>query len=158
MESALLARSQDKITSVRVAAVTALRHFQDPARDCPVIQEYLRLLQTDPNKYVKCDPCAHAFREVRKEVLTCLRIHASTLDALVERTRDIEPEIRKGALNKFQGVDPRKLKIKHRILILESCISDRDGSVKEECAQLSKSWLRSQEDNLIKVFCLLDVV
>lgn len=58
LRKAMLARANDKLASIRVQSVYALKRMQDPdpnAKD-PVMAELLRLMVSDPSKYV---PCLH---------------------------------------------------------------------------------------------------
>jgi condensin complex subunit 3 len=54
LSKVMVERMMDKIPVVRVQAIAALQRLQEPSDPTdPILSQYLRLMNTDTNKYVK---------------------------------------------------------------------------------------------------------
>lgn len=157
LQVAMLERSKDRAPAVRVNAVRALARLQAPddeasnsEPECPVIQEYLRLLASDASKNVRC------------AVLECLCVTRYTIGHIVARVRDVQPSVRKQAiLTLAASVDIRALSIGQRVTILQNCLNDREASVQKACATplLFNAWFGTgMKRNMVDLLEALDVV
>jgi condensin complex subunit 3 len=148
VEASMLLRSRDKIPVVRVQAIMALSRLQTEEADCPVTEEFERILRTDSSK------------DARKAVLNELAVSPRSRDLVLERMHDVSPEVRKEAY----GVVKSKfllqsLTIKQRNFIVRTGLKERDDGVKKACsAVLLTSWLPAANDNIITLMRTLDVL
>uniref|UniRef100_A0A670Y3Z2 Condensin complex subunit 3 n=1 Tax=Pseudonaja textilis TaxID=8673 RepID=A0A670Y3Z2_PSETE len=92
INTAMQLRTRDKVPNVRIQAVLALSRLQDPKDDqCPVVNVYSSLIETDSNS------------EVRRAVLSCINPSVKTLPKIIGRTMDVKEIVRKLAyqVNKY---------------------------------------------------------
>jgi len=113
--SQMTARLRDRVPVVRVYAVHALARFQDPSTaDDLVTKEFLRIMGSDPS------------RDVRKAVLSTIAISQFTLDAVLQRTRDVNEDVRKHAFVVIEHKIPvRSLTIAQRTSLVRWGLRDR---------------------------------
>eukprot|EP00457_Paulinella_chromatophora_P000599 gb/GEZN01000599.1/.p1 GENE.gb/GEZN01000599.1/~~gb/GEZN01000599.1/.p1 ORF type:complete len:1265 (+),score=317.01 gb/GEZN01000599.1/:306-3797(+) len=140
--------TKDKVPQVRLQAVAGLVRMQDcedPEDD--VLTEYLRLLSTDSSPLV------------RAAVLQHITISRVTLPECLKRTRDVHDTVRQTAFDMLrEKVSLRSLRILQRIQLLRAGLRDRAANVKTACIRLVvDSWLRSSEDDVVKLLECLDV-
>ncbi|XP_069488007.1 condensin complex subunit 3 isoform X2 [Ambystoma mexicanum] len=148
IHEAMLIRIKDKVPNVRIHAVLALARLQDPKNeDCPVINEYMLLLEKDSNP------------EVRRAVLSCIAPSAKTLSKIVSRTMDVKEVVRKLAYQVLaEKVHMRALSIAQRVKLLQQGLNDRSDAVKEVMQKkLLQAWLRLTEGDVLELLHRLDV-
>ncbi|PSR90834.1 hypothetical protein PHLCEN_2v4803 [Hermanssonia centrifuga] len=154
LRDSLLERVRDKEVPVRVQAVTALSKLcgsEDPSEQPNITDILLDTLHHD------------ASADVRKAALVNLPPSPLTLAALLSRSRDVDPTIRKlvysavlepncvinkpsseGQEQTVEGVGlthPRVLSIAQRELIVRNGLGDREESVKAAAAKLMSTWV-----------------
>ena len=148
IQESMLKRLYDKTPTVRAQAVHALRRFQD-AQDleCPVITEFIHLLQKD------------TAAEVRKAVLHCIELNKKTLVALIERTRDVNASIRQLSYTKLaENCTIRHLTIGQRVQLLHDGLQDRSDDVQKACiCSLLRSWSQTLGDDFLRLLQCCDV-
>ncbi|XP_028390822.1 condensin complex subunit 3-like [Dendronephthya gigantea] len=146
--TAMMTRLCDKIPIVRSQAICALSRLQDPMDPkCPVVEVYLYMMRSDNSA------------DVRKMTLQNIAITQHTLPYIVERTRDIKDAVRKYAFFVLgTKVSIRALTIAQRVQLLHDGLNDRVQSVKQSCySKLLLSWVKSCDENIIKLLELLDI-
>eukprot|EP00116_Pleurobrachia_bachei_P000862 sb/3461124/ len=145
--SCMLERLKDKVPSVRVQAVHTLNRLQDPADpECPVIKGFLKIMKTD------------GVADVRRAAVKAIAINSKTLMPLIERTRDTNPGVRKGAYEVLvEKISIRSMKISYRMKIIESGLHDRHASVKSTCVALLRNWLAYYNGDIVRMLQALDV-
>ncbi|XP_060542719.1 condensin complex subunit 3 [Pantherophis guttatus] len=153
INTAMQLRARDKVPNVRIQAVLALSRLQDPKDDqCPVVNVYNSLIETDSNS------------EVRRAVLFCISPSVKTLPKIIGRTMDVKETVRKLAyqVNKYlvlaEKVHVKALTIAQRVKLLQQGLNDRSESVKEMVQkQLLQAWLHLVEGNVLELLHHLDV-
>jgi hypothetical protein len=127
----IMIRLEDRIPAVRVAAIEALKHLQDPQNDdCKIIAQFVNLLDSDDTD------------SVRKTVAKTISLCEKSKHALVKHIRDIKPDIRISVINRFVAdTDIRQFPKEMRIAIVEAGLNDRDVGVRSATEQLLLSWL-----------------
>ena len=148
IQTSMLKRLYDRVPAIRVQAVHTL-HWLQNAEDleCPVVAEYLHLLE--------CDSVV----DVRKAVLTCVCINKKTLSVIMQRTRDVNDAIRQQAYKKLaENCTIRHLTISQRVQLLKDGLQDRSKVVQEACiCNLLRSWSATLGDDFLKLLHCLDV-
>jgi hypothetical protein len=139
-----------------VAAIGALEKMQDQSHEDPVTIEYLRLLRTEPNKYDLHSIYRVAVkflrvREIRCAVLSHLKIHKQTIDAIVERLHDVDKSVREKALDRIGTIPVKYLKHRNRVQSIDIGLKDREEAVKNKCLQMCQRWLSERENRLCNV-------
>eukprot|EP00116_Pleurobrachia_bachei_P004587 sb/3464849/ len=77
---------------------------------------------------------------------------------LIERTRDTNPGVRKGAYEVLvEKISIRSMKISYRMKIIESGLHDRHASVKSTCVALLRNWLAYYNGDIVRMLQALDV-
>lgn len=71
---------------------------------------------------------------------------SSTINSIVERTHDSDPEVRRAVYKRLSSVDIKHLKIRHRVELVSVGLKDRDANVKDECKAMCNKWLRDCEE------------
>ncbi|XP_015281754.1 PREDICTED: condensin complex subunit 3 [Gekko japonicus] len=148
INSAMLVRVKDRVPNVRIQAVLALARLQDPKdSDCPVVNVYCSLIESDSNS------------EVRRAVLSCIGPSAKTLSKIVGRTMDVKEAVRKLAYQVLaEKVHMKALTIAQRVRLLQQGLNDRSDAVKGVVEkQLLQAWLRLAEGNALELLHRLDV-
>ncbi|KAJ3020604.1 hypothetical protein HKX48_000547 [Thoreauomyces humboldtii] len=158
IQEALFERTRDKESTVRVQAALAVSRLQDSpdeddedsvAQNEQVRECLLAMLQHDTSS------------EVRKAVLWNISVDSSTLPFILQRTRDVDPQVRRFAFKKI-GQDVEKmvhLTADERDVILHNGLSDRDSNVqKAAVALLCDHWIPQCEDSLLNLLHKMDVV
>ena len=83
------------------------------------------------------------FSEVRRAALVNIPLVPASLDAILDRTRDVDPVTRKlvyhGVLQSKLG-HPRQLSIAQRELIVKNGLGDREPGVRVAAGKLVASW------------------
>lgn len=92
------------------------------------------------------NPRLHAFHsEVRQTALLMLPSTKQTFPAMILRTRDVDPVLRRnvylGALSLAQIGDPRHLSIAQREELVKCGLGDRDDRVRRAAAGMISSWV-----------------
>lgn len=134
LQAVALSRASDRVPRVRAAAAAALCRLQttgDPDDD----QFASRLVDM-----IRKDSSA----AVRKAALQAIAITEATLPAVVGRTRDIRPDVRRIAIDILaRKVDPSGLLVEERVALLKAGLRDRDSSVRKACTEslLLEGWL-----------------
>uniref|UniRef100_A0A8C6XWV2 Non-SMC condensin I complex subunit G n=1 Tax=Naja naja TaxID=35670 RepID=A0A8C6XWV2_NAJNA len=148
INTAMQLRTRDKVPNVRIQAVLALTRLQDPKDDqCPVVNVYSSLIETDSNS------------EVRRAVLSCINPSAKTLPKIVGRTMDVKEIVRKSAYQVLaEKVHVKALTIAQRVKLLQQGLNDRSESVKEMVQKrLLPAWLNLAGGNVLELLRHLDV-
>ncbi|XP_070804872.1 condensin complex subunit 3 isoform X1 [Pituophis catenifer annectens] len=148
INTAMQLRARDKVPNVRIQAVLALSRLQDPKDDqCPVVNVYNSLIETDSNS------------EVRRAVLSCISPSVKTLPKIIGRTMDVKETVRKLAYQVLaEKVHVKALTIAQRVKLLQQGLNDRSESVKEMVQkQLLQAWLHLVEGNVLELLHHLDV-
>jgi len=148
IQERLTERARDKVAAVRVQAVTALARLQDPSNPggCIVVSLLARMLATDPSA------------EVRRIVLGNIALCRSTLGAIIERIRDVKPEVRASALEEIgKRVDLKAMSISQRAELANTALKDRSPIVRHAATKLViQSWLPSVGFNPLRLLNSLD--
>lgn len=150
--SSMLERLQDKVPQVRAQAARALARLQDPGDDAtfehdPIVEAYRHLLACDKNK------------DVRKAVLASVAIADTTMPDIVDRTSDVNDEVRRVAYHVLAAKVPlQSMKIADRVLVLRRGLGDRVKRVADAAHQLLEHWLKtSAQGDVLKLLGMLDV-
>ena len=112
----------DKSTYIRLSAIETLWCFQD--EDPEVSTHLANLLQYDLSP------------EVRKKALTLIVFNEKTIDAIFDRSRDVDVTVRKTFYKKMKEVDPRCISIQQREFIIGNGLRDRNQDVVNDCKDL----------------------
>lgn len=80
-----------------------------------------------------------------------MKIHKYTIDALLERLRDVDRSVREQALERIGTVELKYLKLRHRIICVDTGLKDRDPIVKAKCLSMCQKWLSSRNNSLCEV-------
>ena len=148
IQTNLLKRLYDRVPAIRAQAVYTLQRLQNPEDlECPVVTEYLHLLE--------CDSAA----EVRKAALACVCVNKKTLAVIMQRTRDVNDTIRQQAYKKLaENCTIRHLTISQRVQLLKDGLQDRSKVVQEACiCNLLRSWSATVGDDFLQLLHCLDV-
>ena len=136
VESTLLPRLNDKVPSIRCAAVTALERMQDPEQsDCAIIQGFLRLLAADSSA------------DVRKTVLQSIALTKETIASVLERASDVKESVRMEAYSQvLQRLHVQSLSISQRVSLLKVGLNERSEKVRLACYRvLCEGWLPAKK-------------
>ncbi|KAF8962585.1 nuclear condensing complex subunit [Flammula alnicola] len=138
LRNALLERLNDKETLIRAHAVIALSKLVDSEDPNEVEQGEQTILET-LLEVVSTDPAA----EVRRAALVHVPLSPATIDAVLSRTRDVDPVTRKlvytGVLQAKLG-HPRHLSIAQREQVVKDGLGDREPGVRVAAGKLVTSW------------------
>lgn len=153
VRAAMLARLRDRHPPVRAQAVRALARLQEPGDEGDfegdeVTSEYRRLLRTDRH------------RDVRKAVLASIAVADATLDAVVERVRDIDDGVRRVAFMVLAAkATPKALSIAQRAAVVRHGLGDRAPAARSAAvALLRTAWLEKHcQGDVMKLLAMLDV-
>lgn len=91
---------------------------------------------------------------MRKAALCNIELTPATIPHVVERLRDVDPNIRKYVFRKslVEIGDMRVFGIDDRERILELGLRDRDAGVRKACTEmLLNGWVKQCDDNIIEV-------
>ncbi|KAK1226249.1 chromosome condensation complex Condensin, subunit G [Marasmius sp. AFHP31] len=137
----LLERLTDKETSVRTQAAIALGKFSQTEEDPRLLETLLDGLAYDPSW------------EVRRAIVMNIPITATSLSAIIDRTKDTEPTVRKLVYSHVLVRDlpasakvphhPANLTIAQRELICRNGFGDREPTVRNAAAGLIEVWMRA---------------
>ncbi|KAJ8081879.1 chromosome condensation complex Condensin, subunit G [Marasmius tenuissimus] len=140
----LLERLTDKETSVRTQAAIALGKFSQTEEDPRLLEILLDGLAYDPSW------------EVRRAIVMNIPITAASLPAIVDRTKDTEPTVRKLVFSHVLNRDlsandkvphhPANLTIAQRESICKNGFGDRESTVRSAAAGLIEVWMRALGD------------
>jgi hypothetical protein len=147
LESKLVQRASDKVPLIRIQAALGLSRLQD-VDECAnsASQAFLRLLSSDPNK------------EVRRTALKNLVTNRHTLQAIIDRVRDVSPEVRAESFKVItSNMRMKTLSIGQRVFLVESGLRDRDPNVRKECVTMCLEWLKSQGSSIPALLKAFDV-
>jgi len=129
----MVKRCTDKTVAVRAQATSCLRRLHEPEeKDNDATLVLIQLMNTDKAK------------EVRRVALSCLGISRYTLPHILTRTRDVEPTVRRKALQVLAGFDRllEVLSISQRVRLVEQCLRDRDETVASTARDMiAMKWL-----------------
>lgn len=146
VQDTMLNRLIDKIPAVREKAVLALCRLQDPeSAECPIMERYLERLAHDSSP------------EVRRTVLMQIAVCPATVPAILQRTMDKAPAVRRQAYKTLaEKVDMACLSIADRMQVLKTGLEDRVAEVRQQCITMIVSrWL--SEASIPKLLSHLDV-
>ncbi|KAJ3159991.1 hypothetical protein HDU86_001256 [Geranomyces michiganensis] len=148
----LFIRSKDKEAAVRTQAASAISRLQDVGdeeEDDLVRECLLNMLQHDTSV------------DVRKAVLWNISVNSITLPYILERARDVDPNVRKLAFRKIME-DVEKMgmiPIEDRDMLLNSGLSDREANVqKAAVAMLCERWIPECGDKMLNLLHKMDVM
>ncbi|TPX55325.1 hypothetical protein PhCBS80983_g05418 [Powellomyces hirtus] len=148
----LFLRARDKEATVRTQAASAISRLQDVGdeEEDEIVREcLLNMLQYDTSA------------DVRKAVLWNIAVNTSTLPFILQRARDIDPQVRQLAYKKI-GEDVEKmafLTTEERDVLLNSGLSDRDTKVqKAAVAMLCEQWIPECDNQLLNLLHKMDVI
>ncbi|KAI0090375.1 nuclear condensing complex subunit [Irpex rosettiformis] len=175
----LLERVNDKEAPVRVQAVIALSKLcgsEDPSEEPNITDVLVDTLSYDTSA------------EVRRAALANLPINERTIPAMLARTRDVDPNVRKlvyssvlephctvvtDGENQTEVVGPthpRVFSIEQRELVVRNGLGDREEAIKSAAAKLVSTWVdvvrvgttqgdaKSIEEDIIAFLELFDLV
>lgn len=95
---------------------------------------------------------------MRKAVVERIGPNTSTLSPLVERTLDVDENVRAAAFTRCSQINPERLKISNRQRILRCGFTEKNPSVKRIFIdQLLPSWLRFFNGDIIQFFKKLNL-
>lgn len=121
IQSALIARTNDKLPVIRVQAVLALKRIQEEEI---VLATLIKLLNFDSSKYFYLLIFTVMCREVRIAVLGALHFTRKTSPEFVKRCRDVSPDVRAAAFNALKDVTLKHISISQRIDVVKG-LKDR---------------------------------
>ncbi|KAF8155928.1 nuclear condensing complex subunit [Crassisporium funariophilum] len=134
----LMDRLHDKETLIRAHAVMALSKLVGSENPDEIEEGEQTILQTLLDT-ISTDPSA----EVRRAALVHIPVTPTSLDAILSRTRDIDPVMRKlvyaGVLQVKLG-HPRQLSIAQREQVVKDGLGDREPAVRVAAGKLVTSW------------------
>ncbi|KAG5878423.1 hypothetical protein JTB14_002506 [Gonioctena quinquepunctata] len=136
IEGAMLERTSDPKSSIRLQAVMALRRLQDPTNpECPVIKAFLSLI-------VDSDA------SIRAEVVKSIAPSRATLPHIVNRLKDVEGNVRLMVFRRCANLGPIYFKIVQRQFIIRCGVSENVPKIKKTFRNyLLSKWLDAFEDN-----------
>ena len=143
-------RLRDRAPNVRLWAVQAVGRLQNPEDDDNyLIAELLRLMCTDTST------------DIRIAAVETICICSQSLPGVVERIRDIQPDVRCAAINALRKakVGVRHLNTALRAQIVQYGLNDREEKVKYSTRALIFSWIDSNDlnSNVPKLFHYLNL-
>ncbi|TYZ65810.1 hypothetical protein PybrP1_010743 [[Pythium] brassicae (nom. inval.)] len=148
LRAALIPRANDKLGSVRVQSVYALKRIQEPddAKD-PVTAELLRLMATDPSK------------DVRKAAVLSVAVTPAAYKELLFRLRDVSDDVRHAAFQVLgERLSVRDLPISDRAHVLDQGLQDRSERVRRACEELVLAqWLPTCRGSPVALLKALDI-
>lgn len=146
LQSAMLERSVDKVPAVRTEAMRALARLQDPSDvDDAAVKAYLRAMATDTSK------------DVRKAAVGSVCVSLTTLEYLMQRSRDVNPEVRVHTyVTLAKKVDVGQLTVSQRLALVGEGIRDRALEVQVACAEMVAVWLEQQSFDVYRLLEMLE--
>ena len=129
-------------------AVLALQRLQNPRDEsCPVTRAYLFHLAHDVNNIV------------RRTIVRCIGPTKLTLPHVLERCRDVDPQVRREAFKYIaEKVHIKSLTIAQREQVLKRGLNDRSLIVKKVVEkEVISSWLRMSENDVCRFLGFLDI-
>ncbi|XP_065347653.1 condensin complex subunit 3 [Cloeon dipterum] len=138
----------DKVVDIRVLAASILQWLQDPTNPgCKAIKTLMYHLEKDPSV------------EVRKAIISVIRVTPVTLPAIYKRTRDVNEAVRALAFKLI--ADKRRmnaLSYSMREKIIMSGLKDSSATVRTVAeTYLLPKWLGQMQGNLVEFVKNLDV-
>ncbi|KAF6263324.1 nuclear condensing complex subunit [Scenedesmus sp. NREL 46B-D3] len=119
---------------------------KQPADGQAVVASMLQLLDTDKSK------------DVRIALMQSLPLNGTSMPVLLERTRDVNPLVRKALVLRLKGLPMKLLSIKQRAEVTQQLLQDRDTAVAEAGCKLLGHWLAQDcGDDPLQLLQLLDV-
>jgi hypothetical protein len=150
LSDTLLPRLRDKCPNVRMWSLKALKDLQDPSNaEDPILQEFLRLLQSDTSK------------DVRIAAIECILPSKLSLSHLIDRLGDVKTEVRLAATQKLLDmVEINHLTQKQRGIVIKYALNDREEVVREKALELMVKWLHSSavDNSVPKLLYLVGLV
>ena len=126
----------------------ALQRLQNPRDEsCPVTRAYLFHLAHDVNNIV------------RRTIVRCIGPTKLTLPHVLERCRDVDPQVRREAFKYIaEKVHIKSLTIAQREQVLKRGLNDRSLIVKKVVEkEVISSWLRMSENDVCRFLGFLDI-
>ena len=148
MTQLLIPRLRDRATNVRLWAVQAVGCLQDPEDENDlIILELLRLMGTDSSA------------DIRIAALENICICPQSLTAVVERIRDIKPDVRVAALKALKkgNVTVRHLNATLRAQVIQYSLNDRSEKARQAARELVLSWADGLDSKVAKLFHFLNL-
>lgn len=177
LRRSLLERARDKEVAVRVQALLGLTVYRDEEPEDDDGEDVMELLLDA----LGCDPAASvlflarplpvcrlpadgrssalpAQSEVRQTALFLVPVTPQTLPLLLQRTRDVDPSIRRNAYLRplsAEVLPPSRLSMAQREEIVRNGLGDRDDKVRKAAGGLVVSWMDTLgEGGVLKVSVL----
>ena len=141
-------RLRDRAPNVRLWAIQAVSRLQNPEdEENYIINELLRLMGTDVSV------------DIRIAAVETIVICPESLPGIVERIRDIKPDVRLAALESLRkaNVGVRNLNAALRAQVVQYGLTDRDDQVKTSARKLIFDWIESLDCNVPKLFHYLNL-
>lgn len=133
----LTPRLRDKIATVRLWALRAVRRFQYQVNDSDLITEEIIHL-------MKCDTSI----SVRIAAIETVEISKRSLPSLLERIRDVNCEVRIAAFKKLLEVNFHQLNASYRATIIKYGLRDREINVKKAAIAIISEWIKTCQNRV----------
>jgi len=152
LQWAMLQRAKDKVPQVRVQAIRALSRLADPGEDGlflgdPVTDAMLQALESDKNK------------DVRKSVIAAISLCPRTLEAVIERTKDVNEEVRRAVFLVIgEKIPLSELSAANRARLITNGLKDRHSAVARSASSMVATWLtRDCGGNVLELLRMVGV-
>ncbi|RLN96126.1 hypothetical protein BBJ28_00006482 [Nothophytophthora sp. Chile5] len=157
-EDALLPRLNDKLATVRIQSVYALKKLQRPNEASDKVSRELQRLMPRVNLCVVLR-CTCVRRDVRKAALVSLAVTEETYQDLLIRIRDSSEDVRYAAFRTLGNEMAMKdIPINDRAHLLDQGLQDRAARVRRSCEQMVlKKWFTECESSPVSLLKALDI-
>ncbi|KAF4317705.1 hypothetical protein JM18_007081 [Phytophthora kernoviae] len=148
LREVMLPRLNDKVTSVRIQSVYALKRLQKSTEESDeVSRELQKLMVSDPSK------------DVRKAALVNLAVTKESYQGLLVRIRDTSDDVRYAAFRTLGNSMPlADIPINDRAHLLDQGLQDRSARVKRACEQMVlKKWFPECDSSPVLLLKSLDI-
>lgn len=143
----LMGALNDKVAKIRKLAVMALSKVAQ-SEECSnqVVEAYIRQLELESNQ------------AVRVAVAQSMPQREEAVDAMVERTHDVSPEVRAAVYAWFGGAPAAVLSTQQRMSLLASGLRDRVPAAKDAATAMAASWLQQYcGGDVLQLLATIDV-
>ncbi|KAF5837785.1 nuclear condensing complex subunit [Dunaliella salina] len=143
----LVGALNDKVAKIRKLAVVALSKVaQSEGFSSQVVDAYIQQLELESNQ------------TVRVAVAQSMPPRAEAVDAMMERTRDVSPEVRAAVYAWFGGAPAAVLSTQQRVTLLASGLRDRVPAAKDAATAMAASWLQQHcGGDVLQLLATIDV-
>lgn len=146
MSEVLLPRLKDKQPNVRLWALRATSRIQTHDEKDPFHREFCRLMTTDASK------------DIRVTAIETIHLTNKSLPALIERIKDVRPEVKVAAYDRLEkNTTVKHLKAHMRLQVVQHGLRDRDETVRKAAVKLIFKWLSDVEYNVPKLLHLINM-